>query len=145
MDLLDRGVDLGVMYREGRYWTLLTIIDGLPANSRLNEAILKDPDQVSLLLSRAAEKAERGEGAKSPGEDGPPLHLVSPEVEAIMDMRDSIEILIGTVAAANGGEYKPQFSKRPKFGFEEELERIRKHARERSAAPLIDALVPGYH
>jgi hypothetical protein len=45
------GVDLAEWYAAGRWVALLDLIDGLPTASRLNEAIVNDPEAAAAIAN----------------------------------------------------------------------------------------------
>lgn len=55
------GVDLAVWWRERRFVALLDLIDQLPQTSRLNEALLNDPEQARLIVAAREASTEEPE------------------------------------------------------------------------------------
>lgn len=95
-------VDLTTWYAAGRWVALLEYIDGLPAASRLNEAIANDPEAAAAIA-----KARQGEEQKpwSPRTAEWDLHATM--LSAISN--DLKTLIAATIKSGGGkpGEVKP--------------------------------------
>lgn len=89
-------MDIAVLVHAGRWGAALDYIDGLPSASRLNEAIMNDPDTAAYLVSLEAEGGEKRPYA-------PRLAEWDIHATLIREVADGIKGLRATLIAVNGG------------------------------------------
>jgi len=107
-DLAERypGTDLSLLWRQRRFRALLDLIDQLPSASRLNEAILNDPEQAQLIAEdRERQLQEQGEQARKPW--SPRLSEYDLHANLLRDLIQSVLGLRAAVIASGGGKPSP--------------------------------------
>lgn len=95
-------MDLAPWYAQGRWVGLLDLIDGLPSASRLNEAIVNDPEAAEHLAAQRL--ASKGKG----GDWSPSVHEFTLEHHMLREVISQLTSLRQVMIAANGGKPKPE-------------------------------------
>lgn len=90
------GVDLAVWYASGRWVALLDYIDGLPAASRLNEAIVNDPEAAKAIAAVSQNNKSEPWAPRTSEWD---LHAT-----ILGDIATSIKVLTAATIKVNGGK-----------------------------------------
>ncbi|MGP5162561.1 hypothetical protein [Arthrobacter rhombi] len=100
-------MDLARWFADKRWVALLELIDGLPATSRLNEAIMNNPDDAMFLADRRLEaQNNKGSDAAEPWSPRQAEYGLDQQMWSAM-ISLLIEIKQGITAQA-GGKPKPE-------------------------------------
>ena len=120
-----------MLWRQRRWRRLLNLIDHLPANSFMNQALVNDVEYARLVTAERKRLEKAGKKADS----GPSMATWSPEMNLLAVIADRLAVLI-EVQKTN--PRKPVQYPRPKTAFDRlEVEEMREiHNR------LTAALVP---
>ena len=119
------GVDLHALYQQRRVVLALDLIDGLPAASRLRQAVLNDPDAAAALVDQQEADERAGKNA---GEWAPDVS----EYDANVIMQGRILAALSDIAQtltaqASGGKSKGKPIRIPTPKTAVEQERDRRH------------------
>lgn len=128
------GVDLARWWRGRRWVALLELIDQLPAASRLNEAIMNDPESAELI-ARAQEQVPESEREQW----APPLREYDLHAQLL---RDTVQALMGVqaaIVAAAGGNPGQVTYPAPRTEIDRAVARINREW----AESIIDIFTPG--
>jgi hypothetical protein len=123
------GLDLADVWCSGRHRKLLNLIDHLPGHSEFIEAYANDPEVAKEVASGMR---------KLPDPSGPRLTDFTPEVAALVDIKDELRGLNHTLLAVNGNK-PPKFAPapRPTTLFAEAMPAGRKKSAERNAREIF--------
>lgn len=111
-------MDLAVWVAQERVVGLLDLIDMLPSNSLLNEAIMNDPEATELL----AEQYLNREDSDEEPDNSPRIAEFGLTNRQLAELTDKVTVLIQAVVAGAGG--KPKAEKptpRPRTGIEKAI------------------------
>jgi hypothetical protein len=135
-------IDLGQLWRERRWRTLLAAIDRLPPHCYFAEAVGKDPEHAKALAEAMAAAPGSGE---STGPKPPPQRIWTPEVELLTRIYDGLERLRWTtiaVAAGKKAPKPPEPSLTPTSLVQAEAKRAEFRRRKRSHDALARRMLP---
>jgi len=133
------GVDLAQWYTRRRWPALLDLIDGLPATSRLREAVLNDPEQAELIAALPEPDVEQAWR--------PSTRDFTLEVMLLRENRELLASAVRYLAALAGAEQLPEFDAFPVPETELDRARVARAARDLEAViasgdSLIALLTP---
>lgn len=94
-------VDLGALWRDRRWNTLLAYIDRLPRWSLYYEAVANDPEHAEMVAEALEADTERDDSGVSAG---PALSTWTPEVERLVELIDAVRGLHYLIPAAAGSK-----------------------------------------
>lgn len=129
-DLLKHyGVDLAAEWQSRRWRRLLNLIDRLPRNSFLAEAVAADEDAAQAWLDSGAQPGDRGERFSE----------WSPERDALERLGDTLQVAVQAIVASTG-QKPPAFKPAPRPVTE--VERLRERRRILAHRALVARLLP---
>lgn len=114
-------MDLAEWYAAGRWVALLDLIDMLPEASRLNEALLNDPEAAELLADEYLKSRENADPEKE-SDNSPRISQYALINRQMSDLTDQVKMLRQAVVASAGGTPKAEKPEaRPKTGIEKAI------------------------
>lgn len=135
-------LDLGTMWRERRWTTLLDILDHLPGHSWYSATIAMDEEHANMVARIMVERGTNEEKADT----GPSLTNYTPEVAAMKDVLDAINHLTYVLATVNSergkGPKEPAPTKRPVTPLENAIKRAEYEIRKAKHDTLVARLLP---
>lgn len=139
-DLRTLGVDLGELWRQRRWRTLLDLIDHLPPHSWYSAAVSGDVEHAEMIAESLAARAEEGEQTN----EGPSLQSWTPEVAAITRLTDEVRRLHYIIPAVQGdkGVKPPEPLPRPHTPLEAAIKRASFNKRMAQHKALAARLLP---
>lgn len=101
LDLLDRGLDLGALWRARRWRLLLNIIEHLPRSSHMHEAMSNDEEYAAAVAQQIVGQKASGD---EPPAWSPPMHEFTPDVAMLASVLDAINDVRFTLVAVNSAK-----------------------------------------
>lgn len=128
-------MDLAAWWQARRFVGLLDLIDSLPPDSRLNEAVQNDPEQAELIARAREEQADDSGSSWSPPVSQYDLHAAM-----LRELIQSVAQLRAAVLAARTGKEKtvPTVFPAPVT----EVDRAARRMQQRWADNLIEIFTP---
>lgn len=138
------GADLGELWRERRWQTLLDIIDHLPGHSWYSAAVAEDKEHARLMAEAiAARKNEDGEEEEKP--KGPRINTWTPELAMLTSLTDAVRRVEWAVFASQAGQKAGEAPKplpRPQTALELEIKLAEHRLREARHKSLVARMLP---
>lgn len=136
------GVDLGALWRERRWRTLLDLIDHLPGHSWYSSAVSSDPEHAAMIAESLAARQDEGERVDT----GPALHTWTPEVAIMTQVLDAVRSVQHAIVAVNSEKGKvpepPKPAPRPHTPLEAAIKRADFERRKTRHDALAKRLLP---
>jgi len=124
------GLNLGQLWREGKYRMMLDLIAELPQSSRFAAAVATDEEHVELILEAQKDQPEK--------DYAPPLTGWATENEQLAQVVDLLGGVIAVLVKANGGNpARTKPSARPRTAFADVAER-QAVSRHKSTVELVE-------
>lgn len=133
------GVDLGTLWRERRWRTLLDLIDHLPRTSWFASSVANDEEHAKALAETLATRKDEGERT----DYGVSLRDWSPEVERLANLEDLVQRLIFVTLGVNGNKpAEPTPAQRPKTATMRAMQSAERLRREQAHRDLVARVLP---
>lgn len=136
------GVELGQLWRDRRWRTLLNHIDRLPGHSSFSAAVSMDEEHAKMVAEAVANRPKSDEQ----DERGPALTTWTPEVAMLTNILDAVRSLQHSLIAVNSGKGKspehPKPSPRPRTALENALKHAEYHRQKKAHEALVARVLP---
>lgn len=134
-------LDLGDLWRDRRWLTLIDVIDRLPAHSWYASAVANDEEHAQMLAAQLAARSAAGDEAK---ESGPALTTWTPEVAVMTSVLDAVRHLAYATVAVQGGSSgePPKPAPRPSTAIEKAMKAADNARRKSKHDKLVARVLP---
>lgn len=135
-------LDLGEMWRDRRWQTLMDAIDRLPAHSHYSAAMANDEEYAKIVADAHAQRKAAG---NEPEDKGPALTGWTPEVAALTQVLDAVNQVRYAVVAVQAGKKAgepPKPARRPVTALERAMRAAEYTRRKAAHESLVARVLP---